>query len=679
MTITAPFGTWRSPITAERLVEAGVGLGGPAVAAGSLWWSELRPSEAGRVQLVRAALPGPARARQPSPPRDVLPDGFAARTRVHEYGGGAWWLVDDTDTLVFANWADQRLYRIDRAGTDDASAPTPITPDPHERHAFRYADGDATPDGRWILAVREWVGAPGDAEARNELVWIPTDGASEPVACVSGHDFVSHPRLSADGTHVAYLTWEHPDLPWNATVLHVARLVRDGEGPPTLTGPRARLDAPAVSRAQPRWIGGELWFVSDESDGWWNLHALDPRSGRTRRITAETAELAQPQWVFGQSWYAPLDDGRVILSARRDGTDHLGVLDPAGSEVTWLDVPFTSIDGLVGAPGGRAACVAASFTIEPQVVVLTPDPGGGPATEVVVARPARDLGLDAAWISVPQPIDFPTGPAPDAPGAPVAHALYYPPRNPDHEAPAGERPPLLVLSHGGPTAAARPQLDLAVQFWTSRGIAVVDVNYRGSTGYGRAYREALHDAWGIADVEDCVAAARFLVARGDVDGDRLLIRGGSAGGYTTLCALTFTDVFAAGASRYGIADLEALGTDTHKFESRYLDRLVGPYPQDRATYVARSPIHHTDRLATPLIILQGLEDEVVPPSQAAVMVDALRAKGVPFAYLAFEGEQHGFRQAPNIRRALEAELYFYGWVLGFEVADPIEPVPIEAG
>jgi dipeptidyl aminopeptidase/acylaminoacyl peptidase len=699
---TAPFGSWPSPITADLVVQASVSLGGPAFGGGDLWWSELRPAEGGRVQIVRKALDaGPEGAR------DVLPEGFSARTRVHEYGGGAWWLHGET--LFFANWADQRLYRL-----DPGAAPVALTPEPGSPHALRYADGIVTPDGRWVVCVREVHGMPGATEARNQLVALPSTGG-EPVVLVGQEagttpvpDFVSDPRLSPDG-HLCWLQWFHPDMPWDATELWVADLTEQ-DGIPVLGRPERVAGGPGISVSQPRWgPAGRLWFVSDhrpagipgpaDEDGWWTLYVYPGRGrpGPDDRPVVMThkpeAEFGGPQWVFGQAsyavaepWVVPNDatpatadpdagpdaDAEIpqwLAVRRQHGRDVLAAGPGGGDDFDQL----TNVEQVAAGAGGTFALVGGSFTAEPQVFTLRRAGGAEDPLhyELVVERPARDLGIGPAWFSEPEHVTFPVGD-----GA-VAHALFYAPANPEVNGPEGERPPLIVLSHGGPTAAARPQLSLALQFWTSRGFAVVDVNYRGSTGYGRPYREALNGAWGIVDVDDCLAAARHLAAEGRVDGRRLLIRGSSAGGYTTLQALTGHDDFAAGTSLYGVADLEALARDTHKFESRYTDRLVGPYPEARATYVERSPLTHADRLATPLLILQGLEDEIVPPAQAEMMVDALRAKRIPFAYLTFPGEQHGFRQAATIRRALEAELYFYGRVLGFTPADDLEPVPIE--
>jgi dipeptidyl aminopeptidase/acylaminoacyl peptidase len=651
-----PHGSWPTPVTSELVVRAAAGLGGVAVDGENVWWSELRPEEGGRTQIVHRRGDGPA--------VDLLPDDFNARTTAHEYGGGAWWATGPT--LWFANWADQRLYRLTAR-----AMPVPVTPEPEVARGDRWADGDVDLSGRWITMVRERHTAAGDVT--NEIVMVAASDDLEPWPVVKGQDFVSDPRFSPDGTRLCWLQWNHPDMPWDGTELCVA------EVKPGYLGPRVGAGTVVAGRPhkapggtgdgesvfQPRWHpDGSLWFVSDRT-GWWNLYRWTPKRGVEPRVVID-AEIGVPQWAFGQSRYAFLEDGRPVFAYQRDGRDHLAVSEADGSIVD-LEVPYTSIAG-VEATGGEVVFIGASATAEPAVVRLDVATGG---TEVL--RPPRHLGLDAAWFSVPEPISFPSS------GGRTAHALYYPPTNPDVTAPAGERPPLLVMIHGGPTGAARPMLQLGTQYWTSRGFAVVDVNYGGSTGYGREYRRQLDGAWGVVDLDDCVAAADWLAAQGRVDGARLCIRGGSAGGYTTLAALAFRDTFAAGASHYGVADLEALATDTHKFESRYLDGLVGPYPEARDVYVERSPIHHVDGFDRPLIVLQGLEDEVVPPNQAEMIVDALRVKGVPVAYVTFEGEQHGFRQAPNIRRALDSELSFYAQVFRFEVpaTEGIEPVPIE--
>jgi dipeptidyl aminopeptidase/acylaminoacyl peptidase len=671
----ASYGSWPTPITSALVVRAAALLGAVVVDGDRVWWSELRPEEGGRTQIVHRRGGGPA--------VDLLPAGFNARTAVHEYGGGAWWVRGHS--LWFANWDDQRLYRL-----TGRAMPIPVTPEPEAPRGDRWADGALDASGRWMIVVREHH-PPGAsaADVVNEIVLLDTSGELEPRSLVSGPDFVSDPRLAADGARLCWLQWSHPDMPWDGTELVVAEIEWTDAGPQlggtTVVagrphrGPGGKGEGESVF--QPRWNrDGSLWFVSDRT-GWGNLYRWVPDEGGgdvEPRIQMET-EIGVPQWVFGQSRYAFLDDGRVVFAYQRDGLDHLAVESPEGSAGD-LDAPYTAIAS-VEAAGDGVVFIGASATAEPAVVrvPLQPvgdEPGGAEAGATEILRPPRDLGLDAAWFSAPEPIAFPSS------GGRTAHALFYPPTNPEAAGPAdaaGERPPLLVFIHGGPTAAARPMLQLGIQYWTSRGFAVADVNYGGSTGYGREYLRQLDDNWGIVDLDDCVAAARWLAERGRVDPDRLAIRGGSAGGYTTLAALAFRDTFAAGASHFGVADLEALATETHKFESRYLDGLIGPYPERRDLYVERSPIHHVQGFDRPLIVLQGLEDEIVPPNQAEMIVDALRSQGVPVAYVAFEGEQHGFRQAANIRRALDAELSFYGQVFGFDLPEDegIEPVTVE--
>jgi dipeptidyl aminopeptidase/acylaminoacyl peptidase len=669
------YGSWTTPITSELVVRAAAVLGAVAVDGDSVWWSELRPEEGGRTQIVHKLGDGPA--------VDLLPAGFDARTAVHEYGGGAWWVRGHS--LWFANWEDQRLYRL-----TGRAMPVPVTPEPEVPRGDRWADGEVDPSGRWMVLVREHHGpGAGPAEVVNELVVVDSGGELGPRALVGGPDFVSNPRLSPDGARLCWLQWSHPDMPWDGTELMVASIEWTAGGPQLATpavvagrphrAPGGTGDGESVF--QPRWHrDGSLWFVSDRT-GWGNLYRWVPDEGGGEvepRVQME-AEIGAPQWVFGLSRYSFLGDGRVVFAYQSDGLDHLAVEAPDGSAGD-LDVPYTAIASLE-AVGDGVVFIGASAVAEPAVVrvPLLPagdEPGGAKAGVAEIVRPPRDLGLDPSWFSVPEAIEFPTS------GGRTAHALFYPPTNPDaagRGAGAGDRPPLLVFIHGGPTGAARPMLQLGIQYWTSRGFAVVDVNYGGSTGYGREYVRQLDDNWGIIDLDDCVAAARWLADQGRVDPDRLAIRGGSAGGYTTLAALAFRDTFAAGASHFGVADLEALATETHKFESRYLDGLIGPYPERRDVYVERSPIHHVEGIDRPLIVLQGLEDEVVPPNQAEMIVDALRRKGVPVAYLTFEGEQHGFRQAANIRRALDAELSFYGQVFGFELPEDegVEPVTVE--
>jgi len=495
-------------------------------------------------------------------------------------------------------------------------------------------------------------------EVLNYLTSIGLRGEDRQVL-VSGNDFYSSPRLSPDGSCLAWLTWNHPEMPWDGTELWVGELEADGS-----VGRTEHIAGGTdESIFQPEWSpDGVLHFVSDRT-GWLNLYRWHER--RIEPLFEMEAEFGSPQWVFGLSTYAFESEDRLVCAYSMDGTWRLASLDAVTHELETIEIPYTEIAYLRAAPG-RVVFVGGSPTEPPSVVLLDLS-----RRQVEVLRRSSKTATDAGYLSMPQAIEFPTG------VGLTAHAFFYPPQNRDYVASFGERPPLLVMSHGGPTSAASSTLDLKIQYWTSRGIAVLDVNYGGSTGYGRAYRSRLEGKWGIVDVDDCVNGALHLVERGWADGDRLIIRGGSAGGYTTLSALVFRNVFGAGASYYGISDLEVLTRDTHKFESHYLDRLVGPYPERRDIYRKRSPINFVDQLSSPVIFFQGLEDKVVLPDQAEKIFEAVRANKLPAAYIAFEGEQHGFRRAENIGRAIEAELYFYSQVLGFEIADPVEPVPIE--
>ena len=637
-----PYGTWRSPITAARVAEATVRLRQPWVEGDVVSWLESRPAEAGRTVLCRAD-PWSSAA-------DVTPPGFYVRDKVHEYGGGAYAL--HAGTVVFANFEDQRLYR-----QDPGSAPQPITPTPGAPGADRHADMRVSPDGARVVCVRERHSLEGLPE--NELVMLPIDGSAEPRSIASGRDFYAAPRFSPDGSRLAWLEWDMAGMPWDGTELMVADVV---EG--RLGSTRAVAGGPTESVFQPGWSpDGILHFVSDRT-GWWNLYREEP-DGTQRNLAPLEAEFGAPLWELGYATYAFLSDGRIACVYRRDGEHHLGVLDPTTSELLDLDLPFGCFDPpYLYADGTRIAFIASSPTEPPQVVTLDF------ATRAVdVLRVSEEIDVEAAYLSVPEPISFPTEGG-------VAYGYHYPPTNPDAVAPPGELPPLIVKSHGGPTAETVPALDLEIQYFTSRGFAVVDVNYGGSTGYGRPYRERLYGRWGIVDVVDSINAARFLVERGEADPDRLVVTGGSAGGYTTLCSLTFHDAFACGASYFGVADLEPFAASTHKFELRYLDLLVGPYPETAELWRERSPVRHADLISRPILLLQGLEDEVVPPSQAEIMIEALEANRIPHAYLAFEGEQHGFRRAETIVRALEAELTFYGRILGFDPADHLPPLEI---
>jgi dipeptidyl aminopeptidase/acylaminoacyl peptidase len=670
----SPYGSWRSPVTAKLIAEGGVAIQWPQSVDESLYWVELRPTEDGRYVVVRRAPDGAV--------ADVTPPGVSARTLVHEYGGGMYAAFRNErggESVIFSAQADQRLYRqdLEEAGAGEParwSAPAPITPAPPSDRAHRYADGRVTADGSMLVSVRERHEA--DGEVVNELVSLPADGSAEPRVIAGGHDFYAAPRLDAGGGRVAWLSWDHPRMPWDGTELWVAELAGDG----SISGERLVAGGPDESILQPLWSpSGELWFASDRT-GWYNLYAVTVDGSSAGKpqpcpLEAREAEFAAVPWVFGLQQYVFLADGRLVVCYTEDGSDRLAILDATAHEAAPLrdlGSPYSAVNSL--APlGARFGLIGATHTEGSQIVMVDPESGavGGPATFDVVRR-GRPLPIDPAYISRPEAIAFPTE------GGLTAHANCYAPANPDFRAPEGELPPLLVIVHGGPTSSHEAKLDLDVQYWTSRGIAVVDVNYGGSTGYGREYRERLNGEWGVVDTVDSINAAKYLIARGDADPARVGVRGGSAGGYTVLNALTRHDFFTAGASLFGLADLESFATGgTHKFESQYLDSLLGPYPERRDVYRDRSPIHHIDGIDCPVILLQGLEDAIVPHAQADVIVEALRRKGLPFAYLPFEGEQHGFRKAENIIRAEEAELYFYGRVWGFAPADEIEPVEIE--
>ncbi len=655
MAEVAPYGSWRSPISPADVARGGRRLGGATLAAdGAVWWAEGRPAEGGRSALMRRPASGE--------PEEVTPAGANVRTRVHEYGGGAWKLLGP-ELVVYTDFADQRLYRLELGGE-----PVAITPEPDRPAGLRYADFELTPDEVTIFCVRE-VHDDGP-EPENEIVALTLDGSMRTEVVAAGRDFYSSPRVSPDGLWLCFLCWDHPNMPWDGTELWVTPAHDPGAARPLAGGKDEAIFAPAWD-SQDR-----LRFVSDR-DGWWNLYRTvadlgAPDADRDlpaiEQLSAERADLGYPAWVFGMQTHVELEDGTLVVIRTEDAAERLFALDGRGGALRDLGLPYTSFGApALSARGGRVAFTAASPASEPEVVVL--DVAAG-TTESV--RSAADETVDPALVSEPRAIAFPSG------DGDTSHAFYYPPANADFVGPEDERPPLIVVSHGGPTAHVTPALDREFLFWTSRGFGVVDVNYRGSTGFGRAYREKLKGTWGVVDTADCVAAATHLAEIGEVDGERLAIRGGSAGGYATLCALVFHDEFATGASYYGVADTETLARDTHKFESHYLDGLIGPYPERADLYRERSPIHFVEQLSVPVILFQGLEDEIVPPNQAEGMIAAMAANGIPHAYLAFEGEQHGFRRSETEIRCLEAELYFYGRILGFEPADELQPVEIKS-
>ena len=644
----APYGSWVSPIETELLTAGALRFDELDVDGDDLYWVESRPDEQGRYAAMRYSSDGTV--------SEVTTSDHSARTLVHEYGGGS--LAVSDGIAYYSNFSDQRLYRRPVDGSQEPIALTPSI-------AARYADAEVDNARDRLICVIEDHRREG-LEAENFLASIPTDGSGAEDENIrrlhEGFDFCSSPRLSPDGRRLAWICWNHPNMPWDATELWLAEVATNGDllSPRRIAG-NARGD---VSIIEPRWgPDGTLYCVSDES-GWWNIHRWDG-NGLVPLLSME-AEFGQPQWTLSMSSYAVMDDRRLVAQFGNADGRRIGVIDVESGQLREIGTPFNTFGFFTVACGSRVVCAAAGADVGAAFVAIDVDSGA-----IETLRASASPEIDAAYFSPAEAISYPTS------GGRTAHAYYYAPRNPDFEAPTGELPPLVTFIHGGPTAATNPGFSLAVQFWTSRGFAVVDVDYGGSTGYGTEYRRSLNGNWGIVDREDCEAAAKYLVELGEVDGSRLAIRGGSAGGYTTLCALTFGDVFTAGASYYGVSDAAALAEDTHKFESRYLDSLIGPYPERAELYEQRSPIHAVDRLACPIIFLQGLEDKIVPPNQAERMVDALRKKGLPVAYIAFEGEQHGFRQAANIQRATEAELDFYGRIFGFTPAGDVEPVQIE--
>ena len=633
-----PHGTWTSPITAAEIASGVMGLGEVQLCGEDIYWLEMRPTEGGRYVVVRYKSDGTV--------EDCLPQDFNARTRVHEYGGGSYLVAEGT--LYFAHFADQRLYRV-----RPDEEPQPLTP----ASALRFADLVWDVPRQRIICVRE--DHTGGGEPQNSIVSVDADRGGPGVVLVAGRDFYAAPRLSPEGASLAWIEWSHPHMPWDAAELWVAPVQGDGRLREAVHVAGGRSE----SAIQPRWSPeAVLHFVSDRTD-WWNLYRL--KDGRVETLTDLEAEFATPPWVFGMQQYAFAAPDRILCAFTRKGAWSLASLAAEKRRLTPLQLPYTDISSLQ-CDGHQAAFLAGSPTEPLSVIRMDLESG-----RREILRRSTTLSMDPEYLSHPEPIEFPTA------AGRTAHALFYPPRNPAFVAPEGERPPLVVMIHGGPTSASSTALRLNIQFYTSRGIAVLDVNYGGSTGYGRAYRERLYGQWGVVDVDDCCAGAAYLATQGRVDGSRLAIRGGSAGGYTTLACLAFRNVFAAGASHYGVSDLELLAQDTHKFESHYLDALIGPYPERRDLYVARSPLHHLEGLSRPVIFFQGLDDKVVPPNQAVLMYEALRKRGIPTAYIPFEGEQHGFRKAENIRRALEGELYFFARVFGFAPADPIPSVPIE--
>jgi len=637
MTITKPYGTWESLITSEMLVGGAVRLGEIVTDGDDVWWAESRPDEGGRTVIVRNG-------------KDQTDKKTNVRTLVHEYGGSAWWVRNGT--LVYSQYFDQRLYRRDKSGDS-----IPLTPESETQQSYRYADGRITNNEDWYVCVRE-THTSSDEEPSNEIVAVPLDGSQQIRVLVSGPDFVSSPRVSKEGNQIAWVQWNHPNMPWDDTQLCIASLEEMVLSNQKVTKSKAE------SFFQPEWDDqGNLHVVSDRNN-WWNLFRVDQSTNEIdlTSLTDIEAEIGLPQWVFGQSRYAFVGD-EIWFVYREAGIDKLATLSSNG-QFEQIKIDATEIESVTNYQDGIVATVS-SWKAESSVMFINSE-------EVRPLSKTRDLDIGESWFPVPETFTYQTS------DSEKAHALFYSPTNPEYEIHENENPPLIVLAHGGPTGSARRQLQLSIAYWTSRGFGVADVDYRGSTGYGRLYRNSLRNSWGLADVEDCVAVAKHLVAQKKVDKNRLAIKGGSAGGFTVLAALTFHDTFTAGASRYGIADLAILAKDTHKFESRYLDRLVGKWPEDEEIYKQRSPIHHIEQLSTPMVILQGSEDPIVPPNQAHLMAKKLKENDIPHALIEFSDEGHGFRKAPNITKAIESELAFFAQIFNFEPFDDLPKICIES-
>ncbi len=649
---TAPYGSWTSPVTARLAAADGRVPEWADTVGDEIWWVESRPAEGGRYTLVRRPAGG-------GPGVEVLASPWNVRSRVMEYGGRPWAGAPGPDgrpVVVFVDFADQRMYRLDAHPTDGPDAePVPLTPVPPLPSGLRYADLTVLPDRGEVWCVLEELTGPRPGDLRRLLVAVPLDGSAADdrggIRRLGGDTrFLTGPRLSPDGGRVAWLGWDHPAMPWDSTELKVAEVAADG----TFTACRTVAGGPGESIAQVEWTAPGALLTASDRGGWWNLYRIDADTGVATALCPRQEEFAGPLWQPGYRWFAPLRDGRIAV-AHGVGAQRLGVLDPSTGALTDATGPWTEWTPCVAVSGTTVVGVAGGPHRALEVVATDPDTGH---TEVV-GCPHRDV-VDPAY--VPQPV-LRTFTGPD--GRDV-HAHVYPPRNPDVTAPQGELPPYVVRAHGGPTGRATPVHDLGVAFFTTRGIGVVDVDYGGSTGYGRAYRDRLRQNWGVVDVEDCAAVAAALAAEGTADPARLAIRGGSAGGWTAAASLTTTDTYRCGVIKYPVLDLTQWADgETHDFESRYLDTLVGPLPQSADRYRERSPVHHADRLTVPFLLLQGLEDEVCPPRQSERLLEGLRGRGVPHAYLAFEGEQHGFRRADTLVACLEAELALYGQVFGF--------------
>lgn len=638
--LSAAYGSWTSPISAASLTEKTVQLSEPRFDGEVIYWLESRPQEKGRNALVR--LHDGVR-------EELLPAPASVRTRAYEYGGGNYAVHHQFVYLVLD--ADQRVYRLDTIH----HTLQPLSPE----GPYHYADFCVDEQHQQLICVREDHSQTGQ-EPINTIVALALDGSQQVHVLVSGADFYSNPRISPDGMSLSWLSWQHPHMPWDGTECFIA----DFTDKHALAMPVKIAGSMQESIFQPEWSpAGDIVLVSDNSN-WWNLYRWTRNNPQLDPLCNREAEFATPRWVFGMSTFGFLDATTLLCCYSQQGRWHLACLNLLDKNLHTIACDLTDISA-IHCRAGKALLLGGNPQRSTSLYLYD----HATRTLTTLAQSAQQTP-DAAYLSQPQPVSFPTQ------DDEMAHGFYYPPHNPDFTAPAESKPPLVVMCHGGPTAATSSTLNLKIQFWTSRGFAVLDVNYRGSTGYGRQYRDRLKHNWGITDVIDVCSGPDFLIAQGLVDKDKLAIRGSSAGGYTVLAALTFSKRFTAGASLYGIGNLETLTQDTHKFEARYLDTLVGAYPEEKALYLARSPLYHIEQLQCPVIFLQGLQDKVVPPNQAEAMVKALTEKGIPNAYVTFPEEGHGFRQAKNIERAIEAELFFYSKIFGFAPSESITPVHI---
>ena len=637
--LVAAYGTWTSPVSAEMVADSSVRLNEIEVDGDVVYWLETRPAESGRNVIVKRGPDGTK--------TDIIPRLMSARTTVHEYGGGNY--IVENGSIYFSNYSDQALYKGFNSKTTKLISP---------ENNLRFADCTYDKSRTRLICVCEDHRRAG--EPRNMLVAMPVNAKpGEMTVLWGGSDFVAHPRINPDGTRLSWLAWDHPNMPWDDVSLMIADIREDGG----LTAVRRLNDGSRESVLEPNWSeDGTLYFLTDRS-GWWNLHRF--QDNKIEAVHSHALDFGGPPWIFDSGFYVLVSPDAALVRYSEKDVGRLALLDLSTGELKPFALPFVSYRS-IRAAAGQAYFIADRSEASPVIVQLNVNTGS-----YDILHEAGNAIVAEEYVSRARLIEFPTE------NNLTAFAHYYPPVNKNFVAPKGELPPLLVKVHGGPTSATDPGFDTLVQFWTSRGIAVLDVNYGGSTGYGRAYRQRLYGEWGVMDVQDTINAARYAVAQGRADPERLMIRGGSAGGFVTLAAMAFSDTFAAGANYYGVSDMESLAGDTHKFESHYLDQLVGPYPEQRELYRKRSPINSLESFTKPLITFQGAEDKVVPPNQSELIVAALRKKGVPVAYLLFEGEQHGFRQSWTIKRSLEAELYFYGKILGFKPAGRLPSIHID--